>query len=543
MASILKIKRSTGNGPPSGLASGELAYAWDELGGFANGKMYIGTGSETLGVAANIETIGGKYFTNLLDHTLGTLQPSSALLTDSNSKLDQLKVDNLDFNGNTISSTNSNGDINITPSGSGKTVITNIYTDASTTLSAYIQGISGAALTFTEGEAIDIVRVGNTINISGELATSTNIGSASFSSTNFTVTNGAVTTNNITLGSSTLNNGTTTSTLLGLQQLSVDNLDFNAETISNTVTNGNIILAPNGTGTVSVSSKRIINVATPVNDNDAANKLYVDSARSGLDVKASVRAATTANITLSGTQTVDGITLEVGDRVLVKNQTTSSENGIYAVASSGWSRATDADNSPSGEVTSGMFTFVEEGTTNQNTGFVLTTTGTITLGVTALTFTVFSTSGTLIAGAGLIKSGDTLAVQAGNGIEVSADTVQLASTIAGAGLTLTSGVLAVVGTTNRIIANADSIDIASTYVGQSSITTLGTVTTGVWNGTTVAVGYGGTGLTTATSNGILYGSGTMAFGVTAASTIDGSFLRGDASGAPYWSNIFDGGTY
>jgi hypothetical protein len=144
MASILKIKRSTGSVAPSGLASGELAYSSDETGGFVNGKLYVGTGSETAGAAANIEVIGGKYFTNLLDHTPGTLQSSSALLTDANSKLDQLKVDNLDFNGNTLSSTNTNGDINITPNGTGKTVITNIYIDASTTLSAYIQSISGS---------------------------------------------------------------------------------------------------------------------------------------------------------------------------------------------------------------------------------------------------------------------------------------------------------------------------------------------------------------------------------------------------------------
>ena len=144
MASILKIKRSTGSAAPSGLASGELAYSSDETGGFINGKLYVGTGTETAGVAQNVEVIGGKYFTNLLDHTPGTLQSSSALLTDANSKLDQLKVDNLDFNGNTLSSTNTNGDINITPNGTGKTIITNIYTDASTTLSAYIQSISGS---------------------------------------------------------------------------------------------------------------------------------------------------------------------------------------------------------------------------------------------------------------------------------------------------------------------------------------------------------------------------------------------------------------
>lgn len=281
MSSVLKIKRSSGSNSPAQLAQGELAYSWDEGGGFVLGKLWIGTGDEVTGAASNIHVIGGKYFVDMLDHVAGTLTPSSALVVDANSKLNQLKVDNLDFNNNTISATDANG---------------------------------------------------------------------------------------------------------------------------------SVVLAPLGTGAVSVSNFKITDVADPVLDTDAANKRYVDAARSGLDVKQSVRAATTGNISLTGTQTIDGIALTVGDRVLVKSQTTGSENGIYVVAAGAWTRSADADNTPSGEVTSGMFTFVESGTINANNGFVLTTQNPITLDTTALVFTVFTSTGTISAGTGLTKVVDTISL-------------------------------------------------------------------------------------------------------------------------------------
>jgi hypothetical protein len=212
-----------------------------------------------------------------------------------------------------------------------------------------------------------------------------------------------------------------------------------------------------------------ISVGTPTADAHAATKAYVDAARSGLDVKQSVRVASVAPVAiataLEAGDVIDGVTLVEGDRVLLKDQSTASENGIYvAVASGAASRATDADTSA--EVTTGMFTFVSEGTVNADNGFVLTTNDTITLGTTNLTFVQFSGAGQVTAGFGLTKSGNTLDV---------------------------------VGTADRITANADSIDIASTYAGQSTITTLGTIATGTWGSgaTNIAVASGGTGASTA----------------------------------------------
>jgi hypothetical protein len=206
---------------------------------------------------------------------------------------------------------------------------------------------------------------------------------------------------------------------------------------------------------------------TPTDDAHAATKGYVDAARSGLDVKQSVRAATTGAINLAGDlengDAIDGVTLATGDRVLVKNQSTASENGIYVVqASDAAVRATDFDGT--GEVSGGAFTFVEEGTANADSGWVVSSNGAITVGTDAINWVQFSGAGQITAGDGLTKTGNTINV---------------------------------VGTADRITANADSVDIASTYVGQSSITTLGTITTGTWNGTDVAIADGGTGSGTA----------------------------------------------
>ena len=273
--------------------------------------------------------------------------------------------------------------------------------------------------------------------------------------------------------------------------------------------NNSINLVPTGTGTVDVGSKRITSVAEPTQATDAATKNYVDAVKTGLDVKDSVRVATTAALTVTyangtsgvgatltnaGTQaalTLDSIVMVVGDRVLVKDQATGLQNGIYTVtnvgsASTNWvlTRATDFDSTA--EVTGGAFTFVEEGTVNADNGFVCTNNGSVTIGTTAIAFVQFSGAGQITAGAGLTKTGNTIDA---------------------------------VGTANRITVNADSIDIASTYVGQSSITTLGTIGTGTWQGNVIGATYGGTGVNNG-SNTITLGGNISTGG---AFTLSGAF--------------------
>jgi hypothetical protein len=280
---------------------------------------------------------------------------------------------------------------------------------------------------------------------------------------------------------------------------------------------------------ISAGGNYITNLADPVDPQDAATKAYVDAARAGLDVKGSVKAATTGNITLSGTQTIDGVSVGAGDRVLVKNQTVGSQNGIYVAAAGAWARADDADNTPGSEVTNGMFCFVEAGTVNGSSGFVLVTPDPISLGTTSLEFSLFSVSGTLVAGNGLSKNGDVLQVNVNNstgGIEINNDNIQLQATVAGDGLTYTDGVINVVGTTNRISVAANSIDISTDYAGQASIVTLGTISTGTWQGTIVDPTYGGTGVNngsnTITLNGgdlTLNGGDNVSFNTTAATSV------------------------
>lgn len=179
-------------------------------------------------------------------------------------------------------------------------------------------------------------------------------------------------------------------------------------------------------GTAVNVSSVISGVNTPVSGTDAANKNYVDGVVQGLDVKASVKAATTpaiGNITLAGSapNTLDGVTLAVNDRILVKDQTTTSQNGIYYVSTLGtgangtWTRATDAD--ANGEISDGTFTFVELGTVNDNTGWTVTVVGG-TLpwvpGTNSTTWTQFSGAGTYTAGTGLSLTGTQFAVSSAN---------------------------------------------------------------------------------------------------------------------------------
>lgn len=730
MASIIRIKRSSVSGNPSTLGAGELAYSnLTDNGSNGGDRLYIGMGTETSGNAANHIVIGGKYFTDMLDHSKGVLTANSALITDSSSKLDNLKVDNLDLNGNTISTTDSNGNLTLSPNGTGYVSIPSTQAATSTTSGALVVGggvgiagalyvgssISAQSATFSSinstpigdttpstgafttlsasstltvtgeatfnggvkigsdtlaeyiydtvggavtggtgititnsdagntstvsitntgvtagsyggttaipvltineqgqitsastasittslgisadtgtdtialasdtltfaggegidtsinsstntitiaaedastsnkgvasfadadfnvssgavelkdtvvksvttdsgaltpsthgfsilgGEGIDVTHSGTTITVAGEDASTSNKGVASFDTNNFTVTSGEVSAKSITLGSSTLSLGSTTTSIAGLTELTVDNLNFNGNTITSTDTNGDIILNPNGTGKVDVSGAIITGLAEPVNSTDAATKNYVDTVAEGLHVHEAAHCATTdtlanlsggtvtynngtngvgATLTLSsGLTAIDGHTLTNGDRILVKNESTQAHNGMYVRTSATvLTRASDFDTGA--EIGGGDFTFVENGTTYGNTGWVQTI-EVVTVGTDNIIFQQFSGTGTFTAGNGLTISGTEFNV---------------------------------VGTANRITVNPDSIDIASTYVGQTSITTLGTISSGTWQGTIVSPTYGGTGVNNGTKTITLGGnfthSGAHTLGVT-----------------------------
>jgi len=191
------------------------------------------------------------------------------------------------------------------------------------------------------------------------------------------------------------------------------------------------------TGSVSLNSQTITNLADPVNTQDAATRGFVEATSQGLDVKDSCVAATTGNITiataLNNGDTIDGVTLSTNDRVLVKDQSTASQNGIYIVGSS----PARADDLAAGADAAGMFTFIEQGTVNADNGFVCTSNkGSAVVGTNNLTFAQFSGAGQITTADGLQKSGNTISVdlKANGGLVIESSEIALdlaASSITG----------------------------------------------------------------------------------------------------------------
>lgn len=221
------------------------------------------------------------------------------------------------------------------------------------------------------------------------------------------------------------------------------------------------------TNDLNINSRKLTGVAEPTNLQDAATKNYVDAVASSQNNKGTAWVATTSNLNLSAPGgVIDGVSLSNpgGALVLVKDQANQTQNGlwIWNGAASPMTRATNADTTA--EVRTGMQIFVAEGTINNLTSWRLVSAGIIVPGTSNQVFTQDAGLAQLLAGSGMTKTG--------NQIDV-------------------------IGTLDRITVNADNIDIASTYAGQASITTLGNITTGTWNGTAIAVARGGTGASTA----------------------------------------------
>lgn len=662
MSSTIKIKRSEVAGNPAVLGAGELAYsAADYSAVQGGGRLYVGIGQETDGNAVSHIVIGGKYFTDMLDHTPGTLTASSALITDENSKLNNLKIDNLNLDGNTLSATDINGNLNLSGNGTGsvnisKLLIANTYSfpivDGS---SGYVLSTNGSGvLSWTQAAAnlsiltdsgtdtIDLVSESLSVNganglntafdpdlnkltISASNTASGVKGVAEFSVDDFEVTEGLVAlktdaiksvvgtmvtdntesgisvsynsttkkldfevdnlditidgdvtgtttitgpntatvtidiaansiTNSmldnstVTLGTTDVVLGSSVTTLAGLEQISVDNLTITDNEISVDLVNGDLSLRANGTGNVTVNGAKIVGVGTPTQDTDAANKAYVDNAVTGLSWKDSVSYLATVNILLTGSTgalTVDGSTLSAADnevhRLLLIAQTSAAENGIYLYTDNGTTytlvRASDTNTY---QELIGASVLVTEGTGYANSGWVQS--NQFLSGFESQDWVQFSGSGAYSAGNGLSLSGTTFSVNvaANGGIEITSDSLQLKSSIAGDGLTYSAGILAVLGTSNRVEVTASGIDIASTYIGQNSISTVGTLTTGTWNATTVAAIYGGTGQNSYAAGDILVAGANNTLTKLSVGS-NGKILQSNGTTLVYAD--IDGGTY
>ena len=503
MANQIQIKRSTNNTVPNSnisggtLTNGELGYSYSSTDGSGDeagqGKLYIGH-ADGLGGTRTSVIIGGSYFTKMLDHSNGTLTASSAILTDNNSHIDALKTTAL-YIGTSGSATQ------VTASGAELNKLSGC-----TSSTAELNILTGAQLDTNELNLLD-----------GVTASTAELNYVDVTAGTLTASKALVADSNSTINTVKTNQLYLSGTLVASTAEELNVLD------GITAIESNITNAP--VGHTTIASGRAV-------------KDYVDATRSGLEVKDSCKVATTANITLSGTQTIDGIAVSAGDRVLVKDQSTTHQNGIYVCAAGSWSRATDADTAT--EFNSGVFFFVEQGTVNADSGWVLTTDTAITFGSTAIAFAQFSGAGQIDAGNGLTKTGNTINASVGTGIALVSDEIRIDTAWAGQAAITTVGTIAT-GTWNATAIGATK---GGTGLNTSSSTGVGIVTSGTW--TTPAqltVGYGGTGASTFASNGILYGNGAGTIQATGAGT-DGYFLKATGSStAPAWTNIIDGGTF
>ncbi len=245
----------------------------------------------------------------------------------------------------------------------------------------------------------------------------------------------------------------------------------------------NLIPAP--AANLSLAGFKAIDLATPTTGTDATNKAYVDSVATGVSPHAPVQAATTADITLSAPQTIDGFAATAADRILVKDQTDDTENGIYTVNAGAWTRTTDAD---TGAELVKAQVLVSNGTVNGGSVWTQSTPATITIGATSIVWVQTNISTQYTAGVGLALTGtqfklDTMPATTLKGNNTGSTAAPINLTIAQA-----KAMLALNLVENTAI---------STWAGSTNLTTLGTVTAGTWSGSTIAINKGGTAATTA----------------------------------------------
>ena len=472
MATVIQIKRSPATVAPATLKLGELAYTYGT--GAQNNlgdRIFIGEGGvDSNGDANNVSVIGGEYFTNMLDHVNGTLTGSSSLTADANLAIDTINVGNhlteggeIRFNEGTNNGTNFIGlrapnavtgsKTFVLPDGDG-TAGQFLKTDGTgnldfVTVNQFISLVGDTGTdNYNTSETLNFLGTGgmtqtvtdNTVTVTATALTNANLdGSAG-------ITNANLANPTTILGSSTLTLGATQTDIAGLTSLVVDDITINGQTITTTASNKDIDLTPHGTGTVIVPSG--YEDRAGFTSNSLANKEYVDQVAQGLDTKPSCKLGTTANLTATysnGTAGV-GATLtasangalvldtqagNVNDRILVKDQTTRTENGIYTVTTTGdisnpfvLTRSIPEDQPA--ELSGGAFVFVEEGSLNANNGYTFTHTGAPTFGTTNLDVSQFSGAGQINAGDALTKDGNRLDVAVDDSsLEVNSDALRV----------------------------------------------------------------------------------------------------------------------
>ena len=383
MSTIIQIKRNSGTTAPgtSDLVVGEMAYAYDASNDGASAKLYIEAVNSSS--AADIHLIGGKYFTDLMDHTLGTVTASSALLVDANKKLNELLVDNVTIDGNDISSTDSNGNLTLTPNGTGMVVINKtdgFKVPVGTTAQRKSSPVTGqlrynSTTSQFEGYAASswgslggVIDVDQDTKITAESAAGQDEDVLTFftaGTAQVVIADGAVkpvTDNDVDLGTSSLefkdlyldgtanidslvadtadiNGGTVDAVVIGgasvATQISVDNLRLDGNIISSTDSNGDINLNPNGTGNVVVGSDSLIISATEgesstlmfrtdEGDDNGDDWTIVNATGNTLTFNSDISGSSVAQITLTPHATVASSTTAIAGALTVAGVTTFS---------------------------------------------------------------------------------------------------------------------------------------------------------------------------------------------------------------------------
>jgi hypothetical protein len=340
---------------------------------------------------------------------------------------------------------------------------------------------------------------------------------------------GVVETNGITVAEVQKLSGA--SGLTGTIKQNIDNLSAGKVSVDGTSTM---------TGNLNLGGNRITAVGTPQTATDAVNRDYVDQLQQGIFWKAPVVVATTANITLSGLQTIDGIALSAGDRVLVKNQSTASQNGFWDAAAGAWTRSADA---AAGSSLSSAAVFVREGTTFGDTAWVCTSDAAVA-GTDALVFVQFSAAGGLTAGSGITVAGSTVSANIGDGLTFSSNAIVVNPKVGS--LAFSSGQLDLANISQAASGNFVKVTLdgygrvtGNTAVTASDISSLvdsryvlkaGDTMTGALYGTTFRASQGVPNNTDSSTNGYAFGtdgdSGLFAIGTNAVSSSVNLFLNG-----------------